>query len=79
MDLQQVCDSSVVPATYSAVGHVQESPPMKVAGTYSAVIHSQETPFSGRRIASGASMLPGSPIHGTETPSLTKSFLTIST
>ena len=72
MDLQQVFDSSVVPATYSAAGYVQESPPMKVVGTYSAVTHSQETPFSGRCIARGASVLPGSPIHGAETPSLPK-------
>ena len=47
VELQQVCDSSVVPATYSVVGHVQESPPVEVTGNYSAVTHSQETLSSG--------------------------------
>ena len=47
MELQQVRESTVVPATYSAVGNVQESPSMEVVGTYSVVTHSQETPSSG--------------------------------
>ena len=34
VELQEVHNFSVEPATYSAVGHVQESPPMEVSGTY---------------------------------------------
>ena len=45
VELQEVHNSSVVPDTYSAVGHVQESTSMEVAGTYSSV--TQDTPSNG--------------------------------